>query len=188
MNPLESIEVRIKDLVTKREEIDRELTGLQEAKKVLTPIYGQPLQSIPSIEAFIEARDVGITDAVRGALRLNYPNRLTATQIRDVVESHGFDLKKYRNAMATIHQVLKRLVEDSKQVDASVEGDEKFFQWIERPRSSPLHAAYAPANMDPMTAPPMQPGRMNTPMDAENNALTRANRFTNNPLAGKKLK
>jgi hypothetical protein len=148
MNPLESIELRLRDLLSKRTEIDREVSALQEARDILMRVSEQPLQSIPSIEEFIEAGDVGITDAVRGALRLNYPNRLTALQIRNVVESHGFALKKYRNAMATIHQVLKRLVEDSKQVAVSVEGDEKFFQWIERPKT----AGFEPAGLDRLRA------------------------------------
>ena len=49
MNPLESIDIRLKDLLSQREGIDREVTGLQEARKVLVPIYGKPLEPIPSI-------------------------------------------------------------------------------------------------------------------------------------------
>jgi hypothetical protein len=144
MFPIESIDIRIKQLLLNREVIEREISALQEARKLLLPIYGQTIQQIPSIEEFIEAGDVGITDAVRGALRLNSVHRLTATQIRDIVVSHGFDLNKYTNAMATIHQVLQRLVKAG-QVTPLTHGGDKAFQWIEKPASPPTTPEALPA-------------------------------------------
>jgi hypothetical protein len=161
MNPLNVIDEKLRAITAKREELDREIKGLQEARKILLPLYepDEAAKSIPSIEEFIEGQDVGITDAVRGALRLNSVHRLTATQIRDIVGSHGFDLGKYANAMATIHQVIQRLVKAG-QVIPVTQGAEKMFQWIERSVPNPsslartLHPAYRPVSVDPVAAPP----------------------------------
>jgi hypothetical protein len=147
MNPLETVELKLKELITQREQIEREIAGLEEAKKILTPIYTQPT-AIPSIEELVETADVGITDAVRRALRLNAHQKLTAVQVRDAMVSQGVDLSKYKNAMATIHQVLRRLVE-AKQVAPSMQGafpgPERVFQWIEKqaPRPGTLGAILA---------------------------------------------
>jgi hypothetical protein len=134
MNPLESVELRLKALIALREVIDREVKGLEDAKGILKPFYEVPeISSIPSIEEFVEAGKPGITDAVRAALRTNANRKLTATQVRDVMVSQGFDLgkDKYKNAMATIHEVLRRLI-DAKQVTPSTQDNERSFQWIEK--------------------------------------------------------
>jgi hypothetical protein len=151
MNPLESIEFEIVELTRQKVEIERRLVALLNAKTLLEKVY-TPLTPIPTIEQFLEAADVGITDAVRGAFRLCAERKMTATQIRDIVASHGFGLEKYRNAMATIHQVISRLVE-SKEVDGPFpQGNEKVFQWAGR-RSTLKDLANA--NAKPIIKAPM---------------------------------
>jgi hypothetical protein len=164
MNPLSVIDEKLRVVTAKRDELDREIRGLQEARTILLPFYqpDEAAKTIPSIEEFIEGQDVGITDAVRGALRLNSAHKLSPTQIRDIVASHGFDLSKYTNAMATIHQVLQRLVK-AEQIVPFSSGNDKRFQWVEKSPSNPsslgrmLHPAYMQASIDPMIAPPVGP-------------------------------
>lgn len=166
MNPLESIENEIAELVVERVNIDRKLAVLKDAKKVLEQVYGQPLKPIPSIEQFVEAADVGITDAVRGAFRLNAIHNLTPLQVRDVMTVHGFNLSKYTNAMAVIHQVISRLL-DAQEIEGPFQqGNEKTYKWKGKAHrvaltdqiqvsDIKLHPAYMPASTDPMTAPPV---------------------------------
>lgn len=115
--------------------IDQTIQMLENALVPLRQVYAQPPQVfIPdSVAQFVEASDVGITDAVRGAYRLNADRRLTATQVRNIVASHGFDLSKYDNAMANIHQVISRLKEN-KEIDGPFQqGNEKSYQWANKP-------------------------------------------------------
>jgi len=177
MNPLESIELRLEELLLKRGEIDREINGLQEARKLLLPVYGQSFQPIPSIEAFIGAEDVGITDAVRGALRLNSTHKLSALQIRDIMEVHGFDVAKYTNSMATIHQVLQRLVKAG-QIMFFL-GNPKTYQWIEK--SLPVPGSLG-ATLAGLPAPGLTPP---APQPEVPNVLKGLNLFQARPLTGK---
>ena len=56
----------------------------------------------------------GLTDACRVVLK-NAGTPVTPTEVRDRLESIGFDLAKYSNSLAAVHTVLKRLNE-SKEV------------------------------------------------------------------------
>jgi len=135
MNPLDAVEVRLNALIALRELLNREIGGLQDAQKILKPLYEmREVASIPSIEEFVEASEIGITDSVRAALRNNAGRKLTAMQVRDVMVVGGFDLskEKYKNPMATIHQVIRRLV-DSGQVRSYPQGNDRVFQWAEKP-------------------------------------------------------
>lgn len=132
MNPLDSIESEVTELLIQRAQIDRKLAALDDAKKVLQQVYGKPLSPIPSVEQFVEATDIGITDSVRGAFRLNSSRSMTPAQVRDTVSSHGFDLSKYKNAMATIHQVISRLVDAGEVEGPFPQGNEKLYKWKEQ--------------------------------------------------------
>lgn len=138
MNPLESIDVELKSLVADRAAIDRKITALEEAKKTLLQVYEQ-LDPVPSVERFVEPTDVGMTDAVRGAFRLNADRLLTPVQIREIVESHGFfALRKaekgdYRNALAAIHQVISRLLAGKEIEGPFPQGNEKVYRWRRTP-------------------------------------------------------
>jgi hypothetical protein len=158
MNPLESIEAELKELRAQRVEIDQKLVALEDAQKLLSQVYGPPISAARLIEQFLEGSDVGITDAVRGAYRLNADRKLAASQIRDIIAESGFDLRKYKNAMATIHQVISRLI-DAEEIEGPFQqGDEKVYKWREKaalPIGRVQPAYYIPASSDPITTPPV---------------------------------
>jgi hypothetical protein len=127
MNPLRDIEEKLKNRFAQRDALDREICDLQEAKRLLSPYFDAPVTT--AIETSFNPPDMGITDAVREAVRLSGSRMLTAIQIRDIVASRGFDLSKYNNAMATVHQIIKRLV-DSEEIEGPLpRGNEKVFRW-----------------------------------------------------------
>jgi hypothetical protein len=51
---------------------------------------------------------MGLTDACREILKAS-KEPMTPTEVRDVLIKMGYDLKKYKNALASIHTILKRL-------------------------------------------------------------------------------
>ncbi len=68
-----------------------------------------------------EMSDWGLTEAIREVLK-STNGWTTATQMRDVLRSRGFDFSHYKtNPLASVHSVLKRLA--GKEVEtAAVEG------------------------------------------------------------------
>ena len=55
--------------------------------------------------------DKGLTDAVRDLLKSHHPYSHTPVQIRDGLKEKGYGISKHKNPLASIHTVLKRLVE-----------------------------------------------------------------------------
>lgn len=136
MNPLETLEFTLTELKRKRNDLDRSIIDLENSITTLRRVYVDEGRPVPTIAQLFQPADVGITDAVRGAFRLNADRRLTALQVRDVVASHGFDLSKYSNSMATIHQVIKRLLE-GQELQFFGNGNEKTaYQWIGKTASA----------------------------------------------------
>jgi hypothetical protein len=162
--PLQTIETKLATLRTQREALNKEISGLEEVVQILKPIYAEA-PSIPPEISMESAADIGITDAVRNALKnakvLVASGKLTATQVRDLVVSMGFDVSKYSNAMATIHQVLNRLIEADKAGYETVGNLKTTYFWTE-PTGQVLqqlmgqgnHPSQMPASSDPLTTPP----------------------------------
>lgn len=97
----------------KRDEADREFSRLSElirsTVKMLSP--EQRSESVGDlIEHFDQVYSPGLTNLVRGAFGSG-KEWLTPTQIRDYLNSIGFNFEKYKaNPMASIHTTLRRMV------------------------------------------------------------------------------
>jgi hypothetical protein len=83
-------------LGAERREIDRRLSQLAQTIGTLTRLLGYT----PTVP-------LGLTDACRLIARAGVP--MTPTEIRDRLGEIGIDLSGYRNELAAIHTVLKRL-------------------------------------------------------------------------------
>ncbi len=78
----------------------------------------------------------GFTDAVRNVLRNNPGYSATATRVRDMLISSGFNLNSYSNPLASIHTILKRLAERG-EADPTINNGEVYYRWIgDMPRKS----------------------------------------------------
>jgi hypothetical protein len=97
----------------KRDDADREFSRLSElirsTVKMLSP--EQRSQCVGDlIEHFDHVYSPGLTNLVRGAFGSG-KEWLTPTQIRDYLNSIGFNFEKYKaNPMASIHTTLRRMV------------------------------------------------------------------------------
>jgi hypothetical protein len=141
---IQVIENRLAILKLQRAVIDKEIIGLEEAARILRPIYAE----LPDLPALLDSEDIGITDAVRNALKnaknLFASSHVTATQLRDLVVAQGFDMSKYNNEMAVIHQVLRRLIEAGEVASMSHPNAKMVYWWIEKPASPSPLAGIAP--------------------------------------------
>jgi hypothetical protein len=84
-------------LGAQRREIDERLEQLAQTIGTLNRLCG-----------FVSTVQWGLTDACRVVLK-NAGQAMTAMEVRDRLESIGFDLAKYANSLAAVHTVLKRL-------------------------------------------------------------------------------
>jgi hypothetical protein len=109
----------------------KELDELLEQRRLLDVRIARLRQTIVSLHALTEGVPefkegqqmvaVGITDACRNALKVAGSPR-TAVEVRDWLESSGYDLRDQANALASIHTVLKRLVDSGEAVPVEKDG------------------------------------------------------------------
>ena len=106
--------------------LDRRIDKLRNAAIGLGEICGESFESMnsrwPGLFPDITPEISGLTDAVREALSNNRGQYLSPTHIRELLKEMGFDIGKYKNALASIHTVLKRLRAQQEVVDVTNEG------------------------------------------------------------------
>ncbi len=89
------------------EKRDREIAALNQTIRAIAPLIGE---KPPEIQLDPELAAGGMTDCVR-AILCKAVEPLTAAEIREALESLGFEMETYSNPLATIHTVLRRLTE-----------------------------------------------------------------------------
>lgn len=117
----------------RKKDIDEKVEALMEAVRSLHKVYGGDMPD--SVAKQVDG-DLGITDQVREVLKTQIPQNapmnfqagwLQPVQVRTLVEQQrGFDLSGYSNAMAVIHQVLKRL---EKQGEVEIHPNGQNYRW-----------------------------------------------------------
>jgi hypothetical protein len=75
-------------------------------------------------------RPVGLTDAIRNALKANSPKPLTPKEVRSLV---GMHLRDQSNPLASVHTVLKRLAA-TEHVEAIEKDGETAYKWADASR------------------------------------------------------
>ncbi len=93
-------------------------------------------------EEFDEADALGLTDAIRQTFMAQQNTQLTAQNVRDRLEFMGFSLEKYGNALASIHTVIKRLLDKNEieEVAPTREGEKSAYIWT---RLRPIRVPFA---------------------------------------------
>ncbi len=89
------------------EDRDRQIAALNQTIRAIAPLIGE---KPPEMALDPELAASGMTDCVRAILS-KATEPVTASEIRESLESLGFDMKSYSNPLATIHTVLRRLTE-----------------------------------------------------------------------------
>ena len=75
-----------------------------------------------------EPEAIGVTDAIRAALKTKPENYLTPRAVRNALQSASFPVKNYKNLLAVIHTTLKRL-EEQGEVEPLVRDNKTYYKW-----------------------------------------------------------
>jgi hypothetical protein len=94
------------------EDREKQIAVLERTVNFLAPLVGEAAPAVA-------AESTGMTGSIREILKKS-PEPLTASEIRDSLETLGFDMKSYSNPLATIHTILRRLGE-SEEVETTHE-------------------------------------------------------------------
>ncbi len=114
----------------KTAEIEQEIRYLNEIQINLAPLAGEKVVPNEFVTEIVQTAkqsqdlDVGITERVRQVLASKAGAVFLPSMVRIDLESLKYDLSKHTNVMATIHSVLKRLVQQGK-VETVVRDDGK---------------------------------------------------------------
>ena len=117
-------------LETELAEVKNNISHLETILANLAPMAGfqEDAESISGL---------GITDAIRVILR-NSDVRMSAADVRKILNEKGFDLSGLSAPMASIYKILARLVNDSGEVEREMEEGRVFFSWKRPVESSPI--------------------------------------------------
>jgi hypothetical protein len=106
-NPLRAMETELDALRADREILNKKISVMEEAIQLVRTVYSDAAEGSPAAIGAIDS--LGFTDAVRQAMSAGM--RMTPIEVRDELANNGFDLARYSNPLATIHTILKRLLE-----------------------------------------------------------------------------
>jgi hypothetical protein len=105
------------------ERLNRKIQDLVAAVEGLAPLCGiDAKKEYAYLFPYDMEPEVGFTDAIRKVLSTVPMNMYTAVGVRDELIKSGFDVDKYTNPMASVHTILKRLVENSEVLTYDEEG------------------------------------------------------------------
>lgn len=88
------------ELLRKREETDKELAQQNKVVASLSEILGRG-----------SSMDVGITEATTVVFSATTGKAFLPTEVRDELRDMGYDIDSFKNPLASLHQVLKRLID-----------------------------------------------------------------------------
>jgi chromosome segregation ATPase len=124
-----------KALTTAKKDLADSIEALGEAQQRTQELDDRILQLRQTVSALsklcgekdFEVEDaLGLTDSIRAALQ-NAPRSksFTAQEVRLLLEARGFNTKRYGNLLASIHTVLKRLVDKGEVMLAGTIGEDQ---------------------------------------------------------------
>jgi|SRR5579859_1858175 len=114
---------RLETLYKQKATIESEISKLERAIQGFAPLVKNPSKWF--------GPETGITDAVRGVLKSDIHRIFTATEIRNELLMRGVPLKQ-KNPLATIHQILARLVDNEEAVVNTHEPGRNRYKWIRK--------------------------------------------------------
>jgi hypothetical protein len=115
---LDALRDRYTDLEEEREKIIEEMIRVEQLIKSVAPFTSDQLIDQPGLlNHVVVPAEMGLADACREVLKA-HDRYLKPAEIRDILGLGGYDLSQYSNALASIHGVLKRMVESGEVLPA----------------------------------------------------------------------
>jgi hypothetical protein len=113
MDELAELMTEREEIEVRRDEIERRIDRLREAIVGLGSLCNKSSYEIakerPELFPDKAPSDLGFTDAVRKIFKEYKDDYFSPVEIRDFLGMDGFDVSKYKNVLASIHSILKRL-------------------------------------------------------------------------------
>jgi hypothetical protein len=148
---LASAKKELEELMKFHESTERRITTLKQVIANLMALHGD---DVPP-----DLIGPGLTEACRNVLRASTVE-MTPLQVRSALQSAGFDVGKYTNPLASIHAVLKRLV-DGSEAEVLKRSGKTYYKWERRlappPTTLPNIEAPPPTQSDPLPNVPRPP-------------------------------
>jgi hypothetical protein len=142
-----SVQNRIGENQNERDALEKELVTVRSIIVSLSSMLGRE---------FNEDDELGLTDAVRQAFR-TAGRHLLATDVKDRMESLGYNTAKYGNAMSAVHTVIARLIKQGqvRQLPNLI-NNKPAYEWIQSmtPPPTPLR----PTSLTPPPVPSLGGG------------------------------
>jgi hypothetical protein len=131
INELSALMEQREELDNRREELNVRIAQVRTGILALSPLVGEEPESVenkyPHLFPDLIQSDMGLTDAVRKVLQSN-GKLLTAVGVRTGLRTIGYDIDRYKNVLASIHTILKRLAE-SDEVETGTINDTTAYKW-----------------------------------------------------------
>lgn len=110
MQDLSALLQKKESLEDRLQEVIERIATVREAAWSMRDLSGiDPDKEYPHLFNFEATPDVGFTDAIREVFRANQGLVLTPVGVRNKLKERGFKLDNYKNPLASIHTILKRL-------------------------------------------------------------------------------
>jgi hypothetical protein len=122
------------ELLEKQENTEKRLLIVRKSMETLRELCESEGVAIePSEEAADMLEHSTLADEIRNILKARHPAWLRPNEVKAELVKLGHDLSGYQNPQATIHMILKRMVE-SREVEEqiSTENEKKIYRWIRR--------------------------------------------------------
>jgi len=130
---LESAQDELVEAMEKQEQLTFRIHKLREDIVHLAALCGEAVEE--------PLKDWGLTEAIRYVIGKYRPKALSAIAVKEALVADGYDISEYSNVMASIHQVLKRLLKKGEIVPGlrGVGSSDKVYVWGKgMPPSPPL--------------------------------------------------
>ena len=115
----------LKDLLVQQEKLETRIVIVRQSLQTLASLC-ESQDSTPEAEYLLE--NSALPDEILSILRAVYPSYHRATIIKTQLERLGHDMTKYQNPLATIHMILKRLVDAGKVETGTNKAAEKLYR------------------------------------------------------------
>jgi len=125
----EKYQRELADLLSKKALLDRTIIAVRQTLQGLAALCEAEnieIDASPEAEYLLETS--ALPDEILSVLRARHPGYHRATIIKQQLEKLGHDMSKYKNPLATIHMVLKRLIEADKVETGTNEAGEKLYR------------------------------------------------------------
>ena len=116
---LASAKKELEELAALKQSTETRMTTLKQLIANLTTLQGE---AVPA-----EFTGQGLTESCRNVLK-GSGREMAPLEVRSALQSTGYDVAKYSNPLASIHAVLKRLV-DADEAEAVNRGGKTLYKW-----------------------------------------------------------